>query len=124
MDLLKVPLVQRAKPSENVSSLPHRQAQFCELERDVFETKQRTCLGLMGLEDPLVQLEGRQRDAGLNAPLDLEELEVHIDGVAKLWLSLLQGAKLDCFSGLEAAGARRPSRSVGHGQIISRPMIS
>ena len=62
----------------------------------------------------LAEVEGRERDAGLDAPLHLEQLEMHVDGIGQIRLALFQRAKLDGFSRFRAAGARRASRSVGH----------
>jgi hypothetical protein len=59
----------------------------------------------------------------LNAALDVEQLEVHVDGVGKLGLPLFECAKLYGLSRLQAAGARRSSRSIGHRPIISAATV-
>jgi len=122
LDLLEIRFVKGAEPAKNICRLPYGQPQLGELERDVPKPEQRTRLELVRLERSFIEVERGQRDAGLDATLHFEQFEVHIHGIGKLGLSLLQGAKLDGLSGFRTAGARRTNSFVGHAAIISRPM--
>ena len=124
LDLLELRIVERAEAAQNICRLPDCQPQFRQLERDILESKQRARFGLMRPEEFFVDREGGQRNPRLNSALHLQKLEMHVDGITELWVVLFQRPELGGFSRLQALGARRTSRSVGHPQIISRAMIS
>ena len=97
-------LVERAKAPEDVSHLSDDEPQIGELEWNVFKPQKRRGVGLMAREDRGVQLEGWKRDTALYAALDLEEFEMHVDGVAKLGLALFERAEFRRFARFGAPG--------------------
>ncbi len=114
LGLLVIRLIEGAKPAKDVGGLPDREPQVSELDRNVFKAEQWTRVSLVRGERPITQVERGQRDAGLNAALHFEQLEVHVHGIGKLGLSLFQRAKLGDLSRFGPARARRSSCSVGH----------
>ena len=62
------------------------------------------------------EIDGRQRDPGLDAPLQLQQLDLKIDRGSEVRLLFLQAAKLDDFSRF---GPRL--LSFGHGRIVTGP---
>jgi len=56
----------------------------------------------------------RRQLARLNAALHVQELEVHVHGMRKLGLAVLEGAELGVLPRFGAAGARLTSCRIGH----------
>ena len=108
MDLLKLRVVQGIEAVEDVRRLADHQAEVGEIERDLLEPQQRTALQLVALEGVGVEVERRQRHAALDAPLQLEQLDVHVDRVGELGMPGLDGAQ---FRDLARFGARRSGRA-------------
>ena len=71
-----------------IGDLTHHQTEIRQIERDVFEAQNRTCIGLMSLEYVGRQLQRRQRHAHLNASLKFEKLEMKVDRAGQLGMPL------------------------------------
>jgi hypothetical protein len=69
-----------AEAPQDVRRLTNHQAKIREIEWDVFESQHGTRVELMAPQHVRRQIEHRQTHATLDAPLQLEELEVHVDG--------------------------------------------
>jgi hypothetical protein len=100
---------------QDIRRLADHQPKVGEIERDVLEPEQRTAFQLMALHDVGVEFERRERHAALDAPLQLEQLDVHVHGARELGMELLERAQFCNFAGL---GTRRTDRGIGHGSII------
>ncbi len=71
----------RAMAAEDVGDLANEQPQLRELQRDIFETKQRPRFRRMPLEHVGVDFHRGQRHAALDPTIELEELQVHVRGI-------------------------------------------
>ena len=64
--------------------LPHEQPQIRQVERNVLETEERTCLADVPFHDVGGDGEGGQRDPALHTPEQFDQLEMHVDRFAQL----------------------------------------
>ena len=69
------------------------------------------------------EIQDRKRDTPLDTPLELEQLEMHIHRVGKLWLARTQRAKLDHLTGFGSWSAER-RLAFGHGPIMTQAQLS
>ena len=77
----------------------------------------------MALHRLACDLELRQRDATLHAPLNFQDLEMKIDGGGELRLLRPNRAQFGCFPGLRSGTPGCASRGISHREIISRVRI-
>jgi len=78
----------------------------------VLEPEQRPAFQLVALHDVGVEFERRERHAPLDAPLQLQQLDVHVHGARELGMARLDRAQF-CY--LAGFGARRTDGGIGHG---------
>ena len=76
--------VHRLVAVEDVGRLPKRETEVAPFERDVAEADRRAAGALLRLEPAGLGLNPGQRHARLDPPLDLDELELHVDGGRQL----------------------------------------
>ena len=93
VDQLKLLGVQGIKAVEDIRRLPDHQAEIGQIEWDLLEAEDRPALQLVALEDVGVEVERRQRHPALDAPLQPEELDVHVHGAGKFGMACLDGTQ-------------------------------
>jgi hypothetical protein len=118
-----VAVVERAEPAQNVRCLADHETEVGEIERDVLESEQRACFRVVPRDCRFTQVHRGQRDASLDAPFELEQFQVHVDGFGEFRLANAQGAKLGYLPGLGAGGAER-RLAVGHVLIMTQTILS
>ena len=94
LNLLKIGVLQRAIPAQHIGGLPNHQPEVGQFEGNVLETQERPSFCLMLRQHLGVHLEPRERDAALDSPVQLEQLEMHVYGAAELGLPILDAAQL------------------------------
>ena len=123
VDQLKLRRVQSIKPVQDIRRLADHQAKVGEIERDVLEPEQRTAVQLMALHDVGVEFERRERHAALDAPLQLQQLDVHVHGARELGMACLDRAQFCNLRGIRSAESGRGDRArPDHTQPWARAM--
>jgi hypothetical protein len=92
-------LVERIKPSQDIDRLSHHQPHLRPVERDLFEGKKRSAIGHVPLHARLIDPMGGDGDPGLDATLQLDESQLHVNGRTQLRMSLFQLLKFEDFTG-------------------------
>jgi starch synthase len=112
-------LFEGAEPPQHIGGLTHHQSQVRQIEGDVFEAKDGPRFHLVTLKYLRREIEHRQRHAALNAAMQLEELQVHLDRAGQLWMLGANGLKLQRFAGFRTRRSWRPNGRIRHHAIIA-----
>ena len=110
-NLVVVGPLQRVEPQQDVGSLAQRQTEIAPLERDIAKADQRSSRRLLRALPLGIDLDPRERHARLDAPLHVDQRNLHVDGRRQLRLCGLQVFELDDFPGF---CARRSRGAFGH----------
>ena len=103
--------IDRIVAMQDVGGLPERQAEIGPLERNIAESYGRPASGLLSRQPGRVRVNPRKRNPRLNAPLRLDELDLHVDRCGQLGLGETELPQLADFPGL---GAWRTNGAFGH----------
>ena len=115
-DAAKVPVLEGLVRPHRRGRGPQQKPQVAPLNRQMFEAQDGRGRELRVQVVP-VETDGRERDARLHAPLQLEQFDLQIDGRPEVRLFLFQSSEFGNFTRFRSSG-RRYLR-FGHGTILS-----
>jgi hypothetical protein len=98
--------LERAVSTKYVGGLSNHQAQVAQVERDVLESQDRRGQRLVPLNRGAGDLEHRQGHSPLDAPLNLQDLEVKVDRRLELGMLGPDRAKFRGFPGFGPGSPR------------------
>jgi len=116
-DRLVVGDFERVETQQHIGVLPEREPEVAPLERDVAEPHERASGFLLILQPAVLGRDPRERHAGLQPALDIEERDLQIDGRREIGLRGLEFSQRDDFTRFG------PGRTDGTLRLIGRLLV-